>query len=98
MKISICSISAIVVASVLVISTFGFVAHGVNIEEEGQRGNKPGGAGSGIVLDHELPRDLALAPAATTKQGKAGKAQCACKLDLDYGGVCKNQPFFIGTI
>jgi hypothetical protein len=95
MKISICSISAIVVASVLVISTFGFVAHGANIEEEGQRGNKPGSAGSsGGVLDHELLRALALAPAATTKQGKAGKAQCACKLDLDYGGVCENQPFF----
>ena len=29
-----------------------------------------------------------------TAKGKAGKKECACTLNLDFDGVCENQPWF----
>ena len=77
-------ITLVIVAGIVVIFTLGFVAQGVIAQEEVlQQSNKPG------MFDHEKLRNLQKA------KGKAGKNECACTLNLDYDGVCENQPFFI---
>jgi hypothetical protein len=75
-------ITLVIVAGIVISSTFCFVA-GVNAQDTSrQRGDKPG-----MPDDHKL-RNLQVA------KGKAGKKECGCTLNLDFDGVCENQPWW----
>lgn len=71
-------------------------------EEEGQKFNTPERKDDVLVrllkdVGHTSPSSLHLQGGSgagkQSKQSKQGKTSCACEVNLDYGGVCENQPF-----
>lgn len=83
---------------IVIFNFFGFVGaqeEGVitRSQEEGQKGNKP--ECKDDVLRNLLDNVVGHETSRSGKQGKGKAEKCgACNMNLDYCGVCENQPFF----